>query len=400
MPDIRRVAVIALLLQCGCASVPSGKPAAEPGAAPGDATSADRPAIRLDVDGMVPLFSPEATEDNALIASRVDLGLDDRRLRYSARYRVESGDLFRLAEATDPAAVPSVLAGQRFGQDVALTLPELAGAPVSLGVTAEVQERWQLAGQTRSENERAHLQWSPWRATLRVEWSEQAQAFDPSLALHCNLESSLGLPVRESGERRQRLLLAGRECYIAGAESHAGLPVRAWSLGWSSNGAARESIARVHVIEPAWMDGLTPAGKEPGYQLGLGHRRDFGDLSAEALVTLRQPPAVLDDGRYEAFEDDTSWSANASLTWHLPLASVSATWAQGVNPLWFVPDAPAATQDRDRFGLALDLSRWMEGLVPGSVRELGFTWDWSQVRAPGAGAVGESAIALDVAWMF
>src|SRR5690606_39775849 len=143
-------------------------------------------------------------------------------------------------------------------------------------------------------------------------------------ALCWNLAGTRGRRGRESGGRRRRRRLRGRDCSAAGAESHAGLPVRAWSRGWSSNGAARESIARVHVIEPAWMDGLTPAGKEPGYQLGLGHRRDFGDLSAEALVTLRQPPAVFDDGRYEAFEDDTSWSANASLTWHLPLASVSA----------------------------------------------------------------------------
>src|SRR5690606_29092543 len=117
--------------------------------------------------------------------------------------------------AAAASGTPSVLAGQRFGQDVMLRLPELAGAPLSLGVTAEVRNSWQLAGEAQTQRERAKVEWSPWRATLRVQWTDRAQAFDPALALHCNVESSLGVPLYAEGRRGPLMQVSGRECVIA-----------------------------------------------------------------------------------------------------------------------------------------------------------------------------------------
>src|SRR5690606_15421225 len=148
----------------------------------------------------LPMLDLGAADGNALLASRMGFGLDDDLLRYRASYRLEAGDVFSLADGAAAASgTPSVLAGQRFGQDVMLRLPELAGAPLPVGVTAEVRNSWQRAGEAQTQRERGTVEWSPCRATLRVQWTDRAQAFDPALALQCNVESSLGVPLYAEG---------------------------------------------------------------------------------------------------------------------------------------------------------------------------------------------------------
>src|SRR5690606_18210943 len=131
---------------------------------------------------------------------------------------------------------------------------------------------------------------------------------------------------------------------------------------WS--GAGRESVARVRVIEPEWASGLSDLRTDPAYQLGLGHRRDFGTFSAEAHVALQQPP-MLTGVEGEAFGAGTRWSADASLTWHLP-----------------------------------DLSPWVRSVAPGSSPALGLSWEWSRLHLPGEAPVNARALSLDVALPF
>lgn len=404
----RTVAAVtaALAMLAGCAVSPAGgestSPSSSSAPAPADdpmapgVQSGKRSSLLFDVAGGLPMLDAGAADGGALLASRVGFGLDDDLLRYRASYRLEAGDVFSQANDAAARSTPSVLAGQHFGQNVVLTLPELVGAPLSLGVTAEVQDSWQLAGEAQTERERAEVEWSPWRATVRVQWTDQAQAFDPSLALHCNVESSLGLPLYAEGRRGALMQVSGRECVIAEGTEYAGLPVQTWGIGWSWTGDARESVAQVRVIEPLWSELALDADFDPGYQLGLRHSRDFGALSAAALVAVRQSPALL-LGPEPAFAPETSWSANASLTWHLADASVSADWAQGVDPLWFMPDARAP---RDRFGLALDLSPWIQTVAPGTAPVFGMRWNWSQLRQPGEGEVDENSVELNVSLLF
>lgn len=393
--------MLALLLGA-CASSPAGReqagtPAAGDRHAPPqtDAGAGRDRLVLFDVDGNVPLLQGPG-EGNALFASGVGFGIDDELLRYRASYRLEAGDLFSFTEpGYTGAQPPSTVAGQSFGHNVELRLPELAGAPLSLGVTSEVRDQWLLAGEQRSQSERANLTWSPGPATVDMQWSGGYAGFDPLLALSCNFAGTLQLPVPGGGRLTQALRVSGRECIVAENTPYAGIPAQAWALGYVWSGAAQQSEARVRVIDPVWTGETFGTDLEPGYQLGLSHRRDFGVLSAKALVSYRQAPALAADSL--GMPADTSWSANASLTWHLPDASLSANWAQGVNPLWFVPDV---LEQRDRFGLALDLSRWVESVAPISSPELGLRWDWSRRSLPGETAVDESALRLDVALLF
>jgi hypothetical protein len=351
--------------------------------------------LLFELDGELPALAEANAGDRALFASRLGFGIDDDLLRYRATYRLEAGDVFPLA--APPGSEPTTLAGQRFGQDVLVTLPELAGAPVSLGVSAEAGDVWQLGGEAKTGSQRGHVEWSPLGATLRLDWMDRGQALDPALALRCELASSLGLPLSGGDDGGQLLRLTGGTCHVADGTPYAGIPVRAWGVGYVWSGAERESVARVRVIRPDRLPGILDVALEPAYQLGLRHRRDFGLLSAQAGLALRQPPSLAGDGTLLGPAAETSWSASASLTWHLAAASVSADWAQGVDPLWFIP---AAHEARDRFGLAVDLSPWIETVVPGPVSELGLRWDWSRVRPAGSGPVAESSLALDVMLLF
>lgn len=147
-----------------------------------------------------------------------------------------------------------------------------------------------------------------------------------------------------------------------------------------------------------WSGYAESAGVGPGYELGLRHRRTFGTLSASALVSWRRAPSVGDDVAADYVSDeDTDWAANASLTWQPADASLSASWATGMDRFWFTPEA---AQQRDQFALALNLSHWIESVMPRSSPQLAMNWNWSEVRLPGAQTIGSNSLRLDVALMF
>jgi hypothetical protein len=85
------------------------------------------------------------------------------------------------------------------------------------------------------------------------------------------------------------------------------------------------------------------------------------------------------------------------LSWQLPEASLSANWAKGIDRLWFTPDSG---QGSDRFGLALNLSRWVESLMPASSPQLAMNWNWSEVRLLDADVTQNHSLKLDFVLMF
>ncbi len=359
--------------------------------------------IQLDLSGRTPLLMSRG-DRGALLASNLKLSVDDDLLQYRATYELEPGDILSVGTPDyAPASAPTRFAGQRLGQGVRLQLPEVAGAPLSLDLTTEIRNSWMIAGDTASQREHASLRWSPGRATVNVQWAGAAKAFDSSVALLCDVESTVRLPTHQSASRSQAVQVFGRACVVAADDTpYAGAEAQTWGLGYVWSRAQQESEAVLSVIEPAWVRSAGIRDVEPSYQLGLSHRRDFGWLSAKALVSVRQSSllenmASADGTAGQIDTTSTDWAANASLTWKLPDASVSANWEQGVDRLWFTPETSQAS---DRFGLALNLSRWMESFAPDASPQFAMKWNWSRVRLPGDEVIRDNALRLDVALLF
>jgi hypothetical protein len=211
------------------------------------------------------------------------------------------------------------------------------------------------------------------------------------------------LPVEERAARSEALRLSGRSCFVPlDGSPYDGTEAQAWGLSYVWSSAKRQSEAALSVIDPQWSADFDFHDVRPAYEFGLSHRRDFGYISAKGLVSVRQASLIDGVSSPDLAGDDisrqnTNWAANASLTWQLPDASLSANWARGVDRLWFTPDVG---QRSDRFGLALNLSRWVESLMPESSPQFAMNWNWSEVRLLNAEATANHSLSLDIALMF
>lgn len=357
--------------------------------------------IEFKVDSALPIMGLNPDGKDALLKSHLSVGVDDDLLRYRASWSMESGDVL-LTDDADTAS-PTRFGGQQFGQNLKLRLPDLAGAPLSLGFTTEMRNDLMVSGYTQSERERANLNWSPGPATVNVEWVGVATAFDPFLALNCDLKSTIKLPTHDKGKKHSEALrLSGRACRVVTGDSrYAGIEAQTWGLGYVWNRPERQSEVLLSVIDPLWAHDVGNRDIEPSYELDLRHRRNFGNWSAKALLSVRQ--ATFRDATALVAPDDsdnvgnTWWAANASLIWHLPEASLSASWAKGIDRLWFMPDVG---QSSDRFGLALNLSRWFRTLIPDASPKLAMNWHWSRVYTLEHTAIGNNSLSLNMALMF
>jgi hypothetical protein len=407
--------MLAALWLAACASSPptDGEPditAAFPAPA-GDVPPAGQPGsqvsanlVQLDVDSALSLLRQNADDRDAWLASNVSVGVEDDLLRYRASYSIESGDILPAGDrAAASAATPTNFGGQRLGQNLSLQLPTFAGAPLSLGITTESSNRWMVSGFAQSQREQANLEWSPGFATVNVQWAGAGESADPSVALNCDVQSTIRLPLHRRVDHSQAVRLSGRDCTVAAdGTPYAGTEAQTWGLGYLWSRPQRESEAVLSVIDPVWAQGIANQELEPSYQLALSQSRDFGALRAKALVSVRQA-AILEAadalepaGNFSSVTD-TYWAANASLTWHLTDASLSASWAKGVDRLWFTPEIGERS---DRFGLALDLSRWIEGLMPDVSPELAMNWNWSEDSLLGEKINGNNSLQLNMALMF
>lgn len=396
--------VLASLLLVSCASGPP-RPSAETDEPQvlrsgerrqGSVPSMLRERVRVDVASALPLV--EETASDELLQGALTVASDEL-FSYRAAYSLSAGDLVSgwSGERREVSA-PTQIGLQQVVQDVRLELPELAGAPLSLAFNTELGSRWQLSDTAEFRREGAQLDWSPGPAAVRVQWSGEPLSPGASAALGCGLESSIRLPTHGDANRGQDLRLSGRSCIVAGQDMPAGgMEAQAIDLQYVWRVSADRRLAMgLSVIEPrpAATDAEGDAAR--GYELDFLGSRALGPLRAEASVAFRRPGSWhLANLPVHTAEGDSHWAADATLTWQLSQAALSANIAVGADPLWF---APNLGQRRDRFGLALDLSRWIGALTDGPEPRLGMNWHWARLDAPEA--TGENTLQLDVALVF
>ena len=397
--------VFASLLLVSCASGPPRPPAdtGEPsvfrsGERRQDAVpSMLRERVRVDVASALPLVEETAPADE-LLQGALTVASDEL-FSYRAAYSLSAGDLVSGWSGERRAvSAPTQIGLQQVIQDVRLELPELAGAPLSVAFNTELGSRWQLSDTAEFRREGAQLDWSPGAAAVRVQWSGEPLSPGASTALGCGLESSIRLPAYGDTHRGQDLRLSGRSCIVAAQGVPAGgMEAQAIDLQYVWRVSTNRRLAMgLSVVEP--RPGATDAEAETarGYELDFLGSRALGPVRAEASVAFRRPGSWHAGGLpVHHGEGDPHWAADATLTWQLSQAALSANVALGADPLWF---APELGQRRDRFGLALDLSRWIGALTDGPEPRLGMNWNWARLDAPEATA--ESSLQLDVALVF
>lgn len=353
--------------------------------------------MSFSVDTALPLVQ---TRTSTLLASRLSLGDDSSPLRYSASYALDPGELF-YADQVRELDAPDEVGGQRIQQNVELTLPAVAGAPVSLGLMHQTSDTWTLDGETQEQSQVADLSWSPSIGTVKVQWAGEGSGRDSLLALDCGFRSQVDLPVptRKTG-RNRALRFTGRDCAVLSSEQrYADLMAQTYSLAYVWGQARRETRVRLAAIDPIWYEKTNEQDIEPSFEVGLSQARTRGAWTAEAAVSLRRTTALPqliseDDPRLGYHTDvDTHLTTSARLTRRLPAFSVSASWTRGSDPLWFMPDVG---EKADRFGLSLDFTRWMREMAPTLTPSLAMSWKWSEShsRSSGLAAYGENTVNL------
>jgi hypothetical protein len=403
------VALASGLLSACASSPPYAGPVAEPArtAAPprlsarGAASAPRLGALELGIDGALPVIH---THSDPLLASRVGIGGGEIPLRYDARYVVEPGAVFAAHAAGPNAVAPAQLMGQRVGQDLSLRLPEVVGAPAALRISAETRELWSMGGVSVTQQRQiANLEWSPRLASLSLQWVGGDGAADAQLALGCELRGTLRVPM-PAGEPAGSgaLRLSARDCHVLTTDPrYESLSAGAWAAALAWSAAQRETELRLAMIDPSWMDAVDRQRIDPGYELGVSHRRDHGSWSAGALVAVRYATAwdVAASSQAGAYVDASNayWTASASLTRHLPAVSLSATLAHAADPMWFIPDIG---QRSHRVDMHLDFSRAISGLLPDAKPQLGMQWNWSQARSRSdtVTADGQLRLNMSVLW--
>jgi hypothetical protein len=356
--------------------------------------------VEVGLEGAVPIFQ---THDDPLLSSRLGLGDDESILRYHAGYLLEPGDVFSAAPATHGQAAPRHFGSQRLGQDLRVRLPTPAGTPVSVGFTAETREQWTTAGHSiEQQRQTASLSWSPRLAGLELQWLGGHVPTDAGLALGCDLQGAVRVPLPAT-DTSKYFRLTARDCLVRTEDSrYAGLSAHTWqaALAWEyALGAAEIGVS---AVEPGRPRGATRQGIDPSYQLGLTHRQDKDSWSTRVRIAMRHTTAwnlaaVPGEAGHFPADTDTYWSASASVTWRSAAMPVSADWSHGADPLWFMPQIG---QRSHRVGVRVDLSRVVTHLLPEATPQVGLDWNWSQAHSRMNTVTADSTLRLNAAVLF
>ena len=386
---LRVTALMAAALLSACASTQSAGPYRL-----GSAALAS--GVEIGVDGALPLVD---SRGDPLFAGRVGIGDDSAPFRYLATYKLEPGDVF-----ADPTAPPKRFGGQRFGQELRMRLPAVAGSPLALQFRAEARDVWETDRDiVEQQRQLALLEWSPGLASLALQWGAGDAKADSRLALDCALRGTLRMSLPNgSAAGAPAMRVTGRDCRVRTSDArYSELAAATWgvALAWHSSGAQTELL--FSVIDP---DGKTTLRQEidASYEFGLSHRRAHGDWSTEALVAMRHAPAwdlsarLGGTGAY-ASDADAYWMARMSLTRHLPAVSLSANWSHSADPMWFMPEIG---QQKHRLDVRLDLSRLLAAVAPQVNPQLSMQWNWFETRSRADAVTGDNEIKLSmaVAW--
>jgi hypothetical protein len=360
-------------------------------------------AMAFRVQGAVPVVG-----DSVPAAFSSDISIGDRSspIRYQVSYAVSPGDVLS-SIGSDISRAPTGLARQRTRQQVTMSSPTVVGAPLRLDLSTETTGNWTTGGYRASQRERAELRWSQRRADIRLQWSGAGAQRDQSLALDCDLQGTVRLPVSGGDERPSRSFnLSGRDCVVRSPRAaRMGLGAQHWGVGYSWADPGLESEIVLSMINPVTDLPDSHAIYDSGYELGLRHSRQYGGWRANARVALRQPATVTQiygsgtpgmqwPGGGEA---DLRWTADTSLVRDLNRMSVSASWTYGADPLWFMNEAGTRT---DRLGVALDMSGWAGLWFPELQPQLSMRWRWSHMHSSmnAQRNVNELAVSMSVAW--
>jgi hypothetical protein len=352
--------------------------------------------VQLNVDSTVP--APDKPQSK-LLAGNVHMGDGTGPVRYDASYSFDPGDV--LARSADLTAKPALwrFGGQSLTQSVAFQMPQLAGAPISFRLSSALRDDWTVTGSTHDQNDLADLSWAPRGALLNLQWLDEQHALDPSLSLACDLRGSVQLPAsaQSTGASRQ-LRFSGGYCHVLTPDSrYSDLAAQTWRVSHAWTRPEHESQVSLSMIDPISQENVDSLDPGPSYELGVRMSRSRGPWSAAAHAAVRGTDAIdvpatfdpmtsMSDARFRGTTD-------ASLTRRLWDAALSASWAHGADPLWFVPQLGQST---NRFDLALDLSRWARVLLPDMTPKLGVSWNWWEARSPTGDVSGDNAVMLSI----
>ncbi|NHA15433.1 hypothetical protein [Thioalkalivibrio sp. XN279] len=386
---LRVTALMAAALLSACASTQSAGPSR---LGPAALTSG----VEIDIDGALPLVD---TRSDPLLAGRVGIGDESAALRYHATYMLEPGDVF-----AGQTAAPKRFGGQRFGQELRMRLPAVAGSPLALKFRAETRDVWQTdRGIVEQQRQLAKLEWSPGLARLDLQWGTGGAMADSQLALDCALRGTLQMSLPNgSAAAGPAMRVTGRDCLVRTSDPrYSELAAATWGVALAWRSTEYETELLFSVIDPGVGEATLRQEIEASYQFGLSHRRAHGDWSTEGLVAMRYAPSwdlarLREAGAY-ASDTDAYWMAKMSLTRHLPAVSLSANWSHSADPMWFMPDIG---EQKHRLDVRLDLSRLLAAVAPEVNPQLSMQWNWHEARSRADAVTGDNAIKLNmaVAW--
>ncbi|MDT0497053.1 hypothetical protein RM530_06690 [Algiphilus sp. W345] len=355
--------------------------------------------VSFSVASALPLVQRQA---DTWLASNLNVGSGSGPLSYMASYSLTPGDII-FADDIEYANLnkPQRFGGQHIGQNVRLQLPALAGAPLAIAVTHESDDFWTVNGYTQQQREIADLSWKPRHAMVNLQWAGASSGLDSSLALDCELRGSVGVPTPSRANRKRAVRISGRDCQVVSDDvRYSDLAAQTYGVAYTWARPQLENAVKLSAIDPMWGGGSMQPDIDPSYELGLSQTRTRGAWTAKALVAVRHAATgasiELVDGDTMGMpmaDSDTYFASNATITRRLPTVSVSATWAHGADPLWFVPEIG---QEADRFGLAVDFTRWAQTLAPGVNPTLAMSWNWTQAKTRANQRTSDNALKLNL----
>jgi hypothetical protein len=378
---------MAAALLSACAST-------QPGGPPRLSPAALASGVEIGIDGALPLVD---TRSDPLFAGRVGIGDDSAPLRYHATYMLEPGDVFE-----NRTAPPKRLGGQRFGQELRMRLPAVAGSPLALKFRAEARDIWQIDRDiVEQQRQLAKLEWSPGLVSLDLRWVAGDATADSQLALDCGLRGTLQMPLPQgSAATAPAMRVTGRDCRVLTSDPrYSELAAETWGVALAWHGSEIQTELLFSVIDPDAGEGTLRQEIDASYEFGLSHRREHGDWSTEALVAIRYAPSwdlsarLAGTGAY-ASDTDAYWMAKMSLTRHLPAVSLSANWSHSADPMWFMPEIG---QQKHRLDVRLDLSRMLAAVAPEVNPQLSMQWNWLEARSRADAVTGDNTIKLNMA---
>lgn len=331
--------------------------------------------LAVRVDGAAPLTTQSG---QPLLASEVSLLTPDQRLAIRTDYALKAGELISPSDAEGwrPGSMPQSLGTQRIGQQADLRLPAIAGAPVTLNLRHEQEERWLADAAIQQQRQGLGVQWAPSGAAFDLQWQGQDAPVDGRQALACSLDSSVRVPVTRAATPLA-LRLGGRACEVVplSATSSAG-SARTWSAGlqWGQTAERRAALRLLRVDAAPLSTHGQGAADAAAHELGLEHEERVGPWAARAGLAWRQADATT--------SPVAAWASDASLSRDLGTMSVAAQWQSG-DRYWFLPGTSTPTDD---LALSLDFSRWAAQRWPGYTPTLSLAYRWQRAATYGGAA--------------